>query len=134
MMKTVTPRPRLVVSWILQIALAAMFLFSGSLKLTGAPMMVQLFDAIGAGQWFRYLTGTIEVGGAVLLLVPSFALFGALPLAATMIGAILAHLFVVGGSPAIPIVLLAAALGTAWLRRDQAARLTHHPTRVKRAA
>jgi uncharacterized membrane protein len=32
--------------------------------------MVGLFDAIGIGQWFRYLTGGLEVLGAVALLVP----------------------------------------------------------------
>ena len=118
-MKLETLRPRIVVSWILQVLVAAMFLFSGSLKLTGDPMMVQLFDAIGIGQWFRYATGTIEVGSALLLLVPSFALLGAAALAVTMIGAIITHLFIVGGSAAIPLVLLAATIAIAWLRRDQ---------------
>ena len=92
--------------WVLQIAAAALFLFAGGAKLAGAPMMVQLFDAIGVGQWFRYVTGAIEVLGAILLLVPSLALFGALALAVTMVGAIITHLFVVGGNPAVPIVLL----------------------------
>jgi uncharacterized membrane protein YphA (DoxX/SURF4 family) len=121
-MKTATLRPRVAVSWILQIPVAAMFLFSGTLKLIGDPMMVQLFDALGAGQWFRYVTGAMEVGAAVLLLVPSLAIFGALLLAATMVGAIVTHLFIVGGSPAIPMVLLAATIAIAWLRRDRFAR------------
>ena len=45
------PRGRvaLVALWLTQIALAGMFLFSGGLKLTGAPEMVGLFDAIGIG-------------------------------------------------------------------------------------
>ena len=57
------PRGRvaLVALWLTQIALAAMFVFAGGLKLTGAPDMVGLFDAIGIGQWFRYVTGSIEV-------------------------------------------------------------------------
>ena len=45
--------------WTLQIASAAMFLFSGTLKLSGAPMMVQMFAAIGVGQWFRFFTGSV---------------------------------------------------------------------------
>ena len=97
-----------------------MFLFAGGSKLAGAPMMVQMFDAIGVGQWFRYLTGAIEVTSAVLLLVPSLAFFGALALAATMVGAVVTHLFVIGGSPAMPIVLLAATGTIAWLRRPVA--------------
>ena len=106
-----------VVLWTLQIASAAMFLFSGTLKLTGAPMMVQLFAAIGLGQWFRYFTGGLEVISAVLLLVPSLARFGALALAVTMVGAILTHVFIVGGSPAVPIALLVATTTIAWARR-----------------
>jgi len=106
-----------VVLWALQIAGAAMFLFSGTLKLTGAPMMVQLFAAIGLGQWFRYFTGGLEVISAVLLLVPSLARFGALALAVTMVGAILTHVFIVGGSPAVPIALLVATTTIAWARR-----------------
>jgi hypothetical protein len=55
---------------------------------TGAPEMVGLFDAIGIGQWFRYVTGSIEVVSAVALLVPSWAAFGALLLIPTMVGAV----------------------------------------------
>jgi uncharacterized membrane protein YphA (DoxX/SURF4 family) len=106
------------VVWTLQALAGAMFLFAGASKLAGAPMMVQMFDAIGIGQWFRYVTGAIEVVGAVLLFVPSLALVGALALAATMVGAIITHLFIVGGNPAVPIVLLAATTTIAWARRS----------------
>ena len=104
------------VIWTLQMASAALFLFSGTLKLSGAPMMVQMFGAIGLGQWFRYFTGGLEVISAVLLLVPSLARFGALALAVTMVGAILTHLFIIGGNPAVPIALLAATTTVAWVR------------------
>jgi putative oxidoreductase len=103
--------------WAVQIALAGMFLLAGSSKLLGAPAMVGLFDAIGIGQWFRYLTGLIEVGSALALLVPSFAVFGALALVATMVGAVATHLFIVGGSPAVPAVLLLGSAGVVWARR-----------------
>ncbi len=109
-------RAATVALWAAQIAAAAMFLFAGTLKLSGAPMMVAMFDVIGIGQWFRYLTGSIEVVSAILLLIPSLALFGALLLIPTMVGAVLTHLFIVGGSPAIPIVLLALTSGIAWTR------------------
>jgi uncharacterized membrane protein YphA (DoxX/SURF4 family) len=95
-----------------------MFAFAGTLKLTGAPLMVQEFGVIGIGQWFRYLTGTIEVVSAVLLLIPSLAGYGATALAITMVGAVGAHLFVLGGSPVPAIVLLASTSAIAWLRRD----------------
>jgi uncharacterized membrane protein YphA (DoxX/SURF4 family) len=96
-----------------------MFLFSGGLKLTGAPALVALFDAIGIGQWFRYLTGSIEVVSAVALLVPSWAAFGALLLIPTMVGAVFTHLFIVGGSAVPATVLLTGSLAIAWARRDQ---------------
>jgi uncharacterized membrane protein YphA (DoxX/SURF4 family) len=105
--------------WIVQIALAGMFLLAGGSKLLGAPAMVGLFDAIGIGQWFRYLTGLIEVGSALALLVPSIAVFGALALVPTMVGAIVTHLFIVGGSPAVPVILLLGSAGVVWARRHQ---------------
>jgi uncharacterized membrane protein YphA (DoxX/SURF4 family) len=103
--------------WLLQIAAAGMFLFAGSLKLTGDPSMVQLFGVIGVGQWFRYLTGTIEVVCGIGILIPAVASWAALALAVTMVGAIITHLFIVGGNPAVPIVLLAVTVTIAWLRR-----------------
>jgi hypothetical protein len=33
-------------------------------------MMVESFDRIGLGQWFRIVTGLVEIVGAVALLVP----------------------------------------------------------------
>ena len=102
--------------WTLQILSAAMFLFAGSLKLIGVPLMVQEFGVIGLGQWFRYLTGGIEVVSAVLLLIPAVAAYGAAALAVTMVGAIIAHLFVIGGSPLVPILLLASTVTIAWQR------------------
>ncbi len=98
--------------WTVQIALAGMFLIAGSSKLFGAPAMVALFDAVGIGQWFRYVTGFIEVGSAIALLVPSVAVFGALALVPTMAGAVATELFIIGGSPVPPAILL---LGSAWV-------------------
>jgi putative oxidoreductase len=106
------------VAWTLQVLAAALFLFSGTSKLAGVPTMVQMFGVIGIGQWFRYVTGTIEVVGAVLLLVPWLAPFGALALAVTMVGAILTHLFIIGGSPVPAIALLAVTTTIAWARRS----------------
>jgi len=42
-----------------------------------------------------------------------------LALVATMAGAILTHLFIVGGSPLVPAILLVGSLTVAWVRRDQ---------------
>ena len=114
-----TSRVGTVALWATQIVVAGMFLFSGGLKLAGAAVMVGLFDAIGIGQWFRYLTGSIEVIAALMLLTPRLALFGALLAIPTMIGAVVTHLFIVGGSPMPAIVLLAGSIAIAWIRRHQ---------------
>lgn len=106
------------VRWILRIAVAAMFLLAGGGKLAGAAPMVQMYDAIGLGQWFRYVTGIIEVGSALLLLVPSLAGWAAALLACTMVGAIVAHLTVLHSAPTGPVVLLLLTGSIAWLYRS----------------
>jgi len=104
--------------WVVQIGLAAMFLMAGGSKLMAAPTMVALFDAIGWGQWFRYVTGAIETSAAVALLIPSAAVYGALLLILTMIGAIATNLFL-GQSVIPPLVLLLVASAVAWVRRNE---------------
>ena len=34
--------------------------------------MVAMFDQIGLGQWFRFVTGTVEVGAALALPLPRY--------------------------------------------------------------
>jgi uncharacterized membrane protein YphA (DoxX/SURF4 family) len=109
--------------WVLQVAATGMFLMAGFSKLAGAPEMVVLFDAVGVGQWFRYVTGSMEVLGAVLLLVPRLSGVGALLLACVMVGATASHLFVIGGNPLMPLVLLAVTVAIALGRRGRTARL-----------
>ncbi len=69
-------------------------------------MMVATFDAIGVGQWFRYLTGIIEVGAAILLWLPGRQFIGAGALSMTMIGAILAHIVILGTATMLPAIVL----------------------------
>src|SRR2546426_10172724 len=87
-----------IVLWILQILAAAMFFLAGGSKLAGVAPMVEMFDRIGLGQWFRYLTGGLEVTGAILLLIPGTGVLGGALLVVTMVGAIATHLFIRGGS------------------------------------
>jgi putative oxidoreductase len=108
-----------VVLWVLQIAAAGMFLMVGFLKLSGNAQLVALFEVIGLGQWFRYLTGTLEVVGAILLLIPRTSGLGALLLVGVMAGAVITHVFIVGGSPLMAIVLLVVTGLVAWGRRQR---------------
>ena len=112
-------RGRVVGAWIVQGLLAAAFLAAGGAKLAGVPMMVQIFDQIGMGQWFRVVTGLVEVIGAVALVVPGFAALGAAWLGATMFFAVLTHLFILHSSAMPALVLLTLNVLVAWLRRDQ---------------
>ena len=86
------------------------FAAAGFFKLTGNEMMVGTFDAIGVGQWFRYVTGTIELSAAALLWLPGKQFLAAALLLCTMVGATLAHLFILAPSamPAIVLGLIAA--------------------------
>ena len=105
-----------IVLWILQILAAATFFLAGGSKLSGVAPMVEMFDKIGLGQWFRYLTGGLEVTGAILLLIPTTEVLGGVLLVMTMVGAIATHLFVLGGSP-VPAIVLFVMVGTVtWYR------------------
>src|SRR5260221_4392359 len=77
---------RRVGAWKLQGIVAVAFLAAGSAKLAGVPFMVDLFAQIGLGQWFRVVTGVVEVTGAVALLVPGLTSIGALWLRGTHVG------------------------------------------------
>jgi putative oxidoreductase len=102
--------------WGVQILTALAFLAAGGSKLSSAPAMVDMFEKIGLGQWFRYVTGSLEVVGALLLLVPRTSAIGGWLLAAVMIGAIGTHLFIIGGSPIPAAVLLVLAIMIGWNR------------------
>ena len=110
------PRSRTlnIVLWSLQIFLATVFFLAGSAKLFGQPIMVATFEKIGIGQWFRYTTGIVEVTGAALLLIPKSTVVGAVMLCVTMIGAVTAHILVIGGNPTLAAVLLVLSAFVAW--------------------
>ena len=112
-------RAAVIARWVTQVVLALAFLMAGGSKLAGVPAMVTLFGQIGVGQWFRYVTGAVELTAGIVLLIPSAAIFGALLLIPTMIGAIIVNLLVVPASPVAPLVLLLLAAAVAWARRDQ---------------
>ena len=104
---------------VIRILIGLAFFGAGAAKLAGVEMMVASFEAIGLGQWFRYITGAIEVGSAILLFVPGKQAWGAGLLVCTMIGAVLAHLLILGpgSAPAITLGLLSALV--AYNYRDQ---------------
>jgi hypothetical protein len=101
--------------WAAQILLAAFFLFvaAGS-KLAASHGAVQEFGAIGAGQWFRYLVGIVELVGAIGLLTP-WAGLAAAWLAADMAGATIVNATVLHNTTYGPNVWLTAILCAMFL-------------------
>ncbi len=53
----------------LRAALTLVFLYFGLRKLGSYPTNIAIYDTIGFGQFPRYITGSIEVAGAGLLLL-----------------------------------------------------------------
>ena len=112
-----------IVLWTLQVLVALTFVAAGSAKLLGSDEMIALFNAVGIGQWFRYVTGSLEVLGALLLVIPGKTVFAAVLLACVMAGAVVAHLTVLHTAPTVPVVLFALTALIAWGRRSQLAAL-----------
>jgi uncharacterized membrane protein YphA (DoxX/SURF4 family) len=112
-----TGRPLDILLWCVQTLLALVFVGASWAKLTGNPEMVALFTAVGVGQWFRYVTGLLELTGAVLIMVPKTRRPGAALLATVMLGALSAHLFILHVPPTAPVVLLLMSGFVVWGRR-----------------
>src|SRR3954454_22633752 len=82
------------IGWALRLGVGLLYIDIGCEKVFPArgSYWVKLFSEIGFGEWFMYLTGTIQIIGGLLMVMPQTAPFGAALLACTMLGAILAHL------------------------------------------
>ena len=74
------------------------FVLIGYTKFDGNPkgMWYQTFEQIGLGQWFRVFTGMMQVGGGLMMCMPKTMIAGAAMVAATMLGAVVVDLFVLG--------------------------------------
>jgi putative oxidoreductase len=112
-----TGKGRLITLWILSGLAALAFLGAGGAKLAGVPAMVEVFDKVGLGQWFRYFTGLLEVAAGIGLLISRYTFYAATLLAIVMVGAIIAHVTVLGSSPAAPVVLFVLTGMIAYLRK-----------------
>ncbi len=122
MITTSTPlaasgKGRLLTLWILSALVALTFVGAGAAKLAGAAVMVDLFAKVGLGQWFRYFTGLLEVAAGIGLLISRYAFYAAVLLAMVMAGAFIAHVTVLGSSPAAPVVLFVLTGIIAYLRK-----------------
>lgn len=122
---TIEERPTFIdtfTRWAPRLGVAALFAAVGASKFPSQGMWVRLFAQIGFGQWFRVFTGVLQVGGALMLLIPRTCWIGAAILSCTMVGAILAQVFVfhfvlLAISPAFLLVITAAvgAQARGWI-------------------
>jgi putative oxidoreductase len=110
----------------LEFAMGALFLYLGGAKLLGSPAAVQLFHDIGWGQWFRYVTGVVELTGGILLVVPRLAGASALLLMTVMVVATGIELIVLHRPPVAATACVCAHGIIAWNRRAQTRRLLAH--------
>jgi uncharacterized membrane protein YphA (DoxX/SURF4 family) len=99
------------------LALGGVMLLAGGTKLAGTNEHVESFERWGYPQWFRVLTGAVEVTGGFGLLLgrsrPRLATLGGTLVAGTMLGALYTHLLRVRDPPAVaarPGVLFGIAL------------------------
>jgi len=110
-----------IILWVLQVLLAVFFGFAALSMLTGQQAAVDQFTQIGFGQWFRYLTGVLELVGAIGLLIPALSGLAALGLIGVMVGAAIIHLTVLPPAtlalaPVTMIVVLGLIVWGRWPR------------------
>ena len=109
------------IEWALRLGVGLVYVGIGCEKVFPSrdSYWVKMFAEIGFGLWFMYLTGTIQIIGGLLMILPRTALFGAALLACTMIGAILTHLFLLNtgvGGAVIPAAFLGLIVAAARRR------------------
>lgn len=119
MIRAATGKNRIAIG-ILRAFLVLAFLAIGTAKLTASLGTVGWFTQLGWGQWFRYLTGLLDIAGALLLFVPRWTCYGALVLACTIgTATVLNVLFPLHQNPLVPLVLTLFAAILAWLTRPR---------------
>ena len=97
------------------------FVLIGYTKFDGGPksMWYQTFEQIGLGQWLRVFTGVMQVAGGLMMCLPKTMVIGAALVAATMLGAMVVDLFVLGQPVFIvPFFLAVVVITVALLCRE----------------
>jgi putative oxidoreductase len=102
---------RNVIAWILQVLLAALFIYSGGHKLMDLAGTTKMFESMGMPGWFAALVGGAELLGGIGLLVPRTVRPAAIGLIVVMLGAVFMHATKIPGGlakgvPAIVSLLL----------------------------
>jgi uncharacterized membrane protein YphA (DoxX/SURF4 family) len=110
-------RPARSVAWILSIVLAILFLATGFAKITGSSTFyLKAATMSGFPSWIRVIVGLVEIGGAIALLVPRAAVFGAVTLAILMFPAAATQHMSGQGGFWIPVIVFVLLYCVVWLR------------------
>jgi putative oxidoreductase len=110
--------------WVLQILMGVFFVVaSAAPKFVGDAYAVEIFVQIGAGDWFRYFVGAVELAGGIGLMVPRLAAPAAVGLMGLMIGAAVTQAVVLDAPAMVvsPIIFFVLVAVIAWGRRDSIA-------------
>jgi putative oxidoreductase len=85
-----------ILSIILQVLLALIFLMTGFMSISGNKQQIEQFEHLNLPQWFRIVTGLVQLIGVVGLVIgfwyPSIAALAGLWAAITMLGGFATHL------------------------------------------
>ena len=109
-----------VFAWILSVLLALAFLLAGIPKLLSVAGWIGRFARWGYPRWFLYLIGLVELSGAILLLLPRYAIYGVGILIVVMLGAAYTHVTNGEGLAVVrPLIFLALLVALGWLRRPR---------------
>lgn len=127
MQSTMLSKNATIISWICQLAAAAILGQTLFFKFTGAPESRYIFSTLGVEPWGRIGTGVLELVAVVLLLLPRTAVLGAVLAVGLMGGALMSHLTRLGievqGDHGLlfklAVTVLAAALVVLALRRRE---------------
>lgn len=81
-----------IVSWVLRIITAVILVQTLFFKFTGAKESVYIFSTLGLEPWGRIGTGVAELVAAILILLPSTVVWGAVLSLGVISGAIVSHI------------------------------------------
>ena len=107
-----------IVAWLLALWLGYVFFRAGIDKFDDGSGWSRAFRGWGFAVWFRVLIGVLEVIGALLVLVPRTAVYGAITIGVVMIGAAITQLLHHRPHPAA-YMMLALATIVFVLRRSE---------------
>jgi len=85
-----------IILWIVKIVAAIILLQTLFFKFSAAPESVEIFTKVGIEPYGRIGTGVLELIAAILILIPATAYLGAGLALGLMVGAIGAHLAILG--------------------------------------